>query len=86
MITYKHGFHKGGDFVLSKKNFSYIAKKIRTFATLSQVPQLAGPAHIENRAQIHICNFLKYSRLIYNYRPICRDIVIKYCKFQIGTY
>ena len=34
MITYKHGFHKGGDFVLSKKNFSYIAKKIRTFATL----------------------------------------------------
>ena len=35
MITYKHGFHKGGDFVLSKKNFSYIAKKIRTFATLA---------------------------------------------------
>ena len=34
MITYKHGFHKGGDFVLSKKKFSYIAKKIRTFATL----------------------------------------------------
>ena len=42
MITYQHGFHKGGDFVLSKKNFSYIKDPDARFFSLKLLLNHAG--------------------------------------------